>query len=139
MSSVPQPFKTRVEYVGDVGPVTVEVDKLPRIDVGPVTVAGIPSSYDISVQKLPAIHLEVDKLPRIALDIQPVEVSLRLKEIPSIRGHLPADFCVGLSVLGFELLSLRLCGEAQMITEPYRPNPCERCGHEPERVGKPAA
>jgi hypothetical protein len=21
-----------------------------------------------------------------------------------------------------------LCGEAQIITEPYRPNPCETCG-----------
>jgi hypothetical protein len=27
-----------------------------------------------------------------------------------------------------ELLSLRLCGEAQIITEPYEPNPCEICG-----------
>jgi hypothetical protein len=26
-----------------------------------------------------------------------------------------------------ELMNLRLCGEAQIITEPYRPNPCETC------------
>jgi hypothetical protein len=30
--------------------------------------------------------------------------------------------------MGMELLSIRLCGEAQIITEPYKPNPCERCG-----------
>jgi hypothetical protein len=26
------------------------------------------------------------------------------------------------------LFCIRLCGEAQIITEPYRPNPCESCG-----------
>ena len=61
-------------------------------------------------------------------------------EIP-IRGHLPADFCVGLSVFGIELMNVRLCGEAQIITEPYHPNPCEVCGptRPPQGVtGEPA-
>jgi hypothetical protein len=60
--------------------------------------------------------------------LNPVTLNLAITEIPEIRGHLPADFCVGLSVMGVELLSIRLCGEAQIITEPYKPNPCERCG-----------
>jgi hypothetical protein len=103
---------------------------------GPVTVAGIPSTFHLNidhvdavhlnVDNLPAIHLNVDQLPKIELGIDPVEI--RLTEFPSIRGHLPADFCIGLSVLGMELMSLRLCGETQVITEPYRPNPCEICG-----------
>jgi hypothetical protein len=39
-----------------------------------------------------------------------------------------------------ELMCLRLCGEAQMITEPYHPNPCEVCGesHRPPVRLKPA-
>ena len=103
---------------------------------GPVTVSGIPSTFTINVdkipdihafmEKLPVIHLNIDNIPKIQLGVDPVE--LRLTEFPSIRGHLPADFCVGLSVMGIELMNVRLCGEAQIITEPYHPNPCEVCG-----------
>jgi hypothetical protein len=113
---IPQPFKTKV--------------------VSPVTIDGIPDTFHIhveklptislSVEKLPTIHLSIDDIPKIQLGVDPVEI--RLTELPSIRGHLPADFCVGLSVMGLELMNLRLCGEAQIITEPYRPNPCEICG-----------
>jgi len=48
-----------------------------------------------------------------------------LKEIPSVRVHLPLDYRLGFSVLGAEILCLRLCGQGQVITEPYAPNPCE--------------
>lgn len=106
--------------------------------IGPVTIAGIPNKYDISIEKLPEIHLDVDKIPKIhigldAIKIDPLDVNLSIKQIPNVRAHVPADFCVGLSIMGMELLSLRLCGEAQVITEPYVPNPCERCG-EPIRI-----
>lgn len=119
--SIPQPFKTKL-----VSPIAVD----------PVTVNGIPDTFHIhveklptislSVEKLPAIHLSIDNIPKIQLGVDPVEI--RLTEFPSIRGHLPADFCIGLSVMGLELMNLRLCGEAQIITEPYHPNPCEVCG-----------
>jgi hypothetical protein len=110
--SIPQPFQTDV--------------------VSPITVAGIPNTFHIDVDQLPTIHLSMDGLPKIQLGVDPIE--LRLTQFPNIRGHLPADFCVGLSVLGMELMSVRLCGEAQVITEPYRPNPCEICGGEGQRV-----
>lgn len=113
---IPQPFKTKV--------------------VSPVTIDGIPDTFhlhieklptiSLSVEKLPQIHLSIDNIPKIQLGVDPVEI--RLTEFPSIRGHLPADFNVGLSVLGMDLMNVRLCGEAQIITEPYRPNPCETCG-----------
>jgi hypothetical protein len=103
---------------------------------GPVSVSGIPSTFTINVdkipdihaymEKLPVIHLNIDNIPKIQLGVDPVE--LRLTQFPSIRGHLPADFSVGLSVMGMELMNVRLCGEAQIITEPYHPNPCETCG-----------
>lgn len=94
--------------------------------VGPVTVAGIPDTFHIDIDKLPKIELSIDK--PVTLHLDPVDLNLSIKEIPNTRAHLPADFSVGISLLGVELLCVRLCGEAQMITEPYHPNPCERCG-----------
>jgi len=120
---IPQPFVSSISgSLGSVGPVTVGGS---LGAVGPVTVAGIPDTFHIHVEKLPKIQLGVDPL---TITLNPVDVNMRLKEFPSIRGHLPADFTVGLSILGIELMCLRLCGEAQIITEPYVANPCEDCG-----------
>jgi len=114
--SIPQPFKSTIS--GSLG------------TVGPVTVAGIPDTFHIHVEKLPKIQLGIDPLTvnPITLRLEPVELNMRIKEIPNIRAHLPADFSVGLSLMGMELMCVRLCGEAQVITEPYLPNACERCG-----------
>lgn len=103
--------------------------------VGPVELSGIPSSLSLDLTHIAKIQIGFDPITFNPVTINPVtvnplDVSVRIKEIPSIRGHIPADFTVGLSVLGFQLLCLRLCGEAQVITEPYRPNPCEICGGE---------
>lgn len=78
-------------------------------EMGPLTLAGIPNSYTVAISSLP-------------------DLNLRIREIPNIRAHIPANFRLGFSVLGVELAALNLCGEAQIITEPYAPNPCERCG-----------
>lgn len=113
----------------------------------------IPKSYDfdhdVDFTHIPKIFVGFDpvtldfKIPKISVGLDPVEfkpiefkpfefkpldVSVRLKEIPSTRSHLPANFTVGVSVLGLQLFAIRLCGEAQVITEPYKPNPCEVCG-----------
>jgi hypothetical protein len=96
-------------------PVSASVTSLPDLritdigPVGPVTLAGIPDNYTVAISSLP-------------------DLNLRIREIPSIRAHVPANFRLGFSVLGVELAALNLCGEAQVITEPYVPNPCERCG-----------
>jgi hypothetical protein len=110
----------------------VTVDLSFDSDLG-VDLSGIPSSYSLNVTHIPKIQVGVDKLT-VGLDpitIEPLDVSVRLKEIPSIRTHVPALFTLGLSVLGYELLCAKLCGEAQVITEPYHPNPCEHCGQVP--------
>jgi hypothetical protein len=118
----------------------VDITSIPAITVssvgpvGPITVAGIPDTFNILVKELPKIQLGIDPVT-----INPIDLSLRLKELPSQRVHLPADFCVGLSILGMELLALRLCGEAQMINEPYKPNPCEVCGDSGNRNGLASA
>lgn len=101
--------------VVDLPTVDVDVNSLPDLKitsvgaVGPVTLAGIPDSYTVAISNLP-------------------DVNVRIKEIPSIRAHVPANFRLGFSIFGVELAALHLCGEAQIITEPYVPNPCERCG-----------
>jgi len=105
---------------------TVELDL-----ISPVDLSGIPSSFDIT--SLPKIEISLDPITINPITLNPVtlnplDVSVYLKEIPSVRTHIPAAFTVGFSVLGLQVASIRLCGEAQVITEPYVPNPCEHCG-----------
>ena len=109
---IPQPLEAKVNSVGP---------------VGPVTLAGIPDTFHLYLEKLPKLLIGLDPLTINPLTVNPVELNLALKEIPSVRAHLPADFRLGMSILGIDLLCLRLCGEAQVITEPYQPNPCEIC------------
>ncbi len=118
--SIPQPFNT---VVTTAQPFRAKLEGLP--DTYHISVDDLPVIH-LAVDSLPTIHLSIDNIPKIQLGVDPVEI--RLTEFPSIRGHLPADFSVGLSVLGMELANVRLCGEAQIITEPYVPGPCEICG-----------
>ncbi len=114
--------------LGSIGPVTVN----------PVTIDGIPSDYSITIEDpIPKITLGIDPVTlnpvtlnpvEATLTLRPVDLNISIKELPETRTHLPADFSVGLSMLGVDLLCVRLCGEAQVISEAYRPNPCERCG-----------
>lgn len=91
--------------------------------VSPVDLTGIPTHFKVDINSLPRIQIGLDPIT-----LNPVDVSVRLKEVPSVRAHIPASFTLGFSVLGLQLGSIRLCGEAQVITEPYVPNPCEHCG-----------
>lgn len=91
--------------------------------VSPVDLTGIPSSYQLDITSLPKIQIGLDPIT-----INPLDLSVQITKIPSIRAHVPAHYAVGFSVLGFQLASIQLCGEAQVITEPYVPNPCEPCG-----------
>jgi hypothetical protein len=65
------------------------------------------------------------KIHPLDIKVEPLDMSFRLKEIPSVRAHFPVDYGVCVALFGVELLSVRLCGQAQVITEPYVPNPCE--------------
>jgi hypothetical protein len=113
---IPQPFNSTVSGPGG-GSIPVNA-----------TVSGIPSTFHIDVDTLPKISFGIDPLTVNPITIEPVDLGIRIEKIPDIRAHLPANFNVGLSVLGMELFCIRLCGEAQVITEPYVPNPCEHCG-----------
>ena len=108
--NVAQPFRSKIEGVPT--SYTYGVTELPQVD--------------FALKELPVIRLSVDSVAPIHYTVDPIEI--RLTEIPSVRTHLPADFAVSFSLLGMDLGTIRLCGEAQIITEPYRPNPCETCG-----------
>ena len=103
-------------------------------EIGPVTLSGIPSEYTFNIKELPKIEIGIDplrgtlKIEPVKIELAPIETSIAIKEIPSVRVHLPANYCIGLSVLGVELAAVRLCGEGMVITEPYVPGPCEVCG-----------
>jgi hypothetical protein len=106
VASLTDPATTEI---GPMGPMAItEIGPM-----GPLALAGIPDRYTVAISDLP-------------------DLNLRIREIPSIRAHVPAHFRLGFSVLGVELAALELCGEAQVITEPYVANPCERCG--PQRL-----
>ena len=114
---IPQPFVSDADVDVSGGLTTTMA--------GAVTanLTGIPDHITLTIDKLPKIQLGIDPL-----EVKPLDLSLRIKEFPSLRVHLPADFCVGLSLLGTEIMTVRLCGKAMAITEPYHPNPCEVCG-----------
>lgn len=100
--------------------------------VTPVELAGLPTNYHLDIGTLPKIQIGIDPItinPITVhpLTLNPLDISVRVKEAPSIRAHVPANFTVGFSLLGLQLVCIRLCGEAQVITEPYVPNPCEPC------------
>jgi hypothetical protein len=90
------------------------------VDLGvDLDISGIPTSYTFNANIAP---MSLNLGP---IEMRPIDFSLRLKEIPAIRAHLPLDYRVGLTLLGAEVLCVRLCGQGQVITEPYVANPCE--------------
>ncbi len=97
----------------------LDVRELPKLDIG---VSELPK-LDIGVSELPKLDIGVSELPKVRAQLDPVE--LRLTAFPSLRVHLPVNYRIGFCFLGREYGSIRLCGEAQLITEPYVPNPCE--------------
>jgi hypothetical protein len=103
-----------VDLSGDVG-VGLTFDNRLGVD--------IPTSYSFDITHIPKISIGLDPIT-----VSPLDVSVRIKEVPSLRTHVPANFTLGLSLLGYDIACLRLCGEAQVINEPYVPNPCEHCG-----------
>lgn len=117
MSGIPNPMNVNSKVSGSFG------------SVGPVTLAGLPDTYHLNVDRLPKIQLGVDEI-EIHSRLDPLDLTthVSIERIPDIRAHIPADYSVGFSLFGVELLRIRLCGEGQVITEPYRPNPCEICG-----------
>jgi hypothetical protein len=103
-----------------------------------VDVTGIPSNLTVNSTLNPVqlnlgrMQLDLGPVQLLPVEVRPIDFTLRVKEIPSVRVHLPVDYHVGFSLFGVELFGLRLCGQGQVITEPYVANPCEtRAGAQP--------
>jgi hypothetical protein len=63
--------------------------------------------------------IEILNLPRFTLQ--------DIKDMMKVRVHVPNYTNVCLKVLGVEMFSVCVSGEAQIITEPYIPNSAENC------------
>jgi hypothetical protein len=63
--------------------------------------------------------VEILNLPRFTLQ--------DIKDMMKVRVHIPNYSNVCFKVLGVEMFSVCMSGEAQVITEPYIPNAAERC------------
>lgn len=96
----------------------------------------IPAAYTISTPDVDLADIHIKEIPKIALqsnsklDASTVSV-IRITEIPDIRAHMPVNMNFGFKILGFEVMSLSVCGESQLITEKYVPNARERCEKDP--------
>lgn len=127
----------------DVGLKDIRVTQLPTINLGKITagldaltVNKITAALDpITLNKITAgidpVSILIKEIPKlfVALDpieLKPITLNLAIKEIPSVRVHLPLHFGLGLSVFGHNVIRAKIAGEAQVITEPYEPNPCEQ-------------
>lgn len=137
--SVPQPFRTtvhtaqpfRAKVEGVPTSFTIGISDLPSLDVSVEKIPVLHLSVDaippvhLSLDAIPPVHINIDTLPPIKVELAPLEI--KLSEVPSTRVHIPADFAISLSLFGIDFGAVRLCGEAQVITEPYKPNACEIC------------
>jgi hypothetical protein len=52
--------------------------------------SGIPTEYGFRIRELPRIDIHLDPV-----ELRPLDVSLRLKEIPAVRAHFPVDYKLG--------------------------------------------
>jgi len=117
-------------------PIELEITQIAPISVG-LTIAPLSiNPLQLTLTPLTVNPLQLTLTPLtinpltitltpVTVTVTPIDFTLRIKEIPSIRAHFPVDYGVCVGLLGVELLSVRLCGQAQVITEPYVPNPCE--------------
>jgi len=102
--------------------VDLNITNIPDINIGID-----PMKFEIAPIEIKPLHITLAPLQitLAPIEIKPIDFSLRIKEIPSVRVWLPADYKVCVALFGSELASIRLCGQAQIITEPYIANPCE--------------
>ena len=131
---IPSEYTTHIDSNGTAFAIDANLDDIhikefPTIELGDINVRvkEIPKEIpkltvdsNIAVTKLPPIdtNISVKEIP---------EIKFALTSLPDTRVHLPANFNLGLSVLGICLVNLSLCGEAQIISEKYVPRRMELC------------
>jgi hypothetical protein len=87
---------TRRCHLGVPNPLTIDLESTVGSDLsGSGTLDGLPSTYHINIDHLPKIHWGIDPVD-LTVKLKPVDLNLAIKDLASIRGHLPADFSVAL-------------------------------------------
>ena len=101
------------------------------IGLDPPSIA--PLSVNAGITEIPKLSIGLAQLTiePLTITVTALALAIGITEFPSIRVHLPAHFTAALSIVGRQLFCARLCGEAQLTTEPYDPNLCERCRNQP--------
>lgn len=103
----------------------IRVKELPRVEFG---LKEMPQ-VDFALKEVPRLEFAVKEMPRIEFAVKELPtINIAVTDVPNIRAHIPAQYDLGLSVFGFEVLRLSLCGESQVITEKYVPRRAEACG-----------
>jgi len=108
----------------------IHVKELPALEVGVTQFPEITGNSNIAVKELPPIISTVVTTSSIAItEIPPItsNLNIAITQIPEQRVHYPAHYQLGFSLLGMEVWSLSLCGEAQVINEKYVPRRTEAC------------
>src|ERR1041385_2564622 len=90
----PQPLQTGVTLAGTVGVSGLGVDDIHIQELPPTTLA--------EGKITPTSPVTLDPKSRLGIDLG--DINVRLKEIPSVRAHMPTKFDFGISILGLELL-----------------------------------
>jgi hypothetical protein len=105
----------------------IRIKELPQINTDSKVALGLDN---IRIKELPQINSD----SKVALGLD----NIRIKELPSLdlhlelalkptRVHFPVNLRMGFCALGYEILSLCLCGESMVVTEDYRPHTAEGC------------
>jgi len=108
----------------------IHVKELPALQVGVTAFPEVTANSNIAIKELPPVVSTVTTTSSIAItEIPPITSNLNIAvtQIPEQRVHYPAHYQLGFSLLGMEIWSLSLCGEAQVINEKYVPRRTEVC------------
>lgn len=112
----------------------IHVKELPRVEFALKEMPQVDFALkempqvDFALKEVPRIEFAVKEMPRIEFAVKELPpINIAVTDVPSIRAHIPAQYDLGLSIFGFEVLRLSLCGESQVITEKYVPRRAEAC------------
>lgn len=112
----------------------IHVKEIPRIEFALKEIPRVEFALkempqvDFALKEIPKIEFGVTEMPRIEFALKELPpINVALTDVPNIRAHIPAQYDLGLSIFGVEVLRLSLCGESQVITEKYVPRRAEAC------------
>ena len=114
LPDIPQPFKMDLTHAA---PFDVDVDAALSGGVRTEVAGALETKLSGGIDTNSKVDLL--NLPHFTLQ--------DIKDMMKVRMHIPNYSTICFKMLGMELFSICIGGEAQVITEPYVPNAAERC------------